>query len=229
MKRAPLEFDTRYFAKKTSAKEKPSTEEIFREIYHNNHWIGTESVSGQGSENEQTREISIQIPELVRQLGVERFLDVPCGDFNWFRKMNMPLKKYIGGDILSQIIDRNNAQFKSDVHEFVKLDLIKDKLPKADILLCRDCLVHLSFEDIFSVLENVKKSPITYLLSTTFTECDENIDIVTGDWRIINLEKPPFNLPKPFRLINEKCTEGEGTYADKSLGLWKICELGAED
>ena len=102
---------------------------------------------------------------------------------------------------------------------------MRDHLPKADILFCRDCLVHLSNEDIAKSIQNIRQSDITYLLTTTFTQCDENHDIVTGDWRIINLEKPPFNFPKPMSLINEKCTEGDGTYADKSLGLWKISDI----
>ena len=63
------------------------------------------------------------------------------------------------------------------------------------------------------------------MLTTTFPDCDENIDIVTGDWRIINLERAPFNFPKPIKMINEKCTEGNGTYSDKSLGLWPIDQL----
>jgi hypothetical protein len=62
-------------------------------------------------------------------------------------------------------------------------------------------------------------------MTTTFTECEENVDIVTGDWRIINLQIPPFSLPEPVLILNEECTEGDGTYADKSLGLWKISDL----
>jgi hypothetical protein len=54
---------------------------------------------------------------------------------------------------------------------------------------------------------------------------DQNLDITTGDWRIINLEKAPFNLPEPIKIINEKCTEANGSYADKSLGLWKLQQL----
>jgi hypothetical protein len=59
-------------------------------------------------------------------------------------------------------------------------------------------------------------------MTTTFPECDENKNITTGDWRIINLELSPFNFPKPLYLLNENCTEGEGTYKDKSLGLWEV-------
>ena len=225
MKRAPLTFDTRYFEKKALSKKTLSTEDTFKEIYQKNHWSGEVSVSGQGSDDAQTTEIIAQIPLLVKELSIKIFLDVPCGDFNWFSKMNLKLDSYIGGDIIPEIIDRNNTLFKTPNRQFIKLDLIKDLLPNADILLCRDVLVHLSNAMILEALTNIKKSAITYLLSTTFPECDTNEDIVTGDWRIINLEKAPFNLPKAIKLINEKCTEGNGTYADKSLGLWKISDL----
>jgi hypothetical protein len=86
-------------------------------------------------------------------------------------------------------------------------------------------MLKFSFEDIHKSLLNIKKSGSQYLLTTTFTECQSNKKIVTGDWRIINLQKPPFNFPKPLEIINEGCSEGEGTYDDKSLGLWCIEEL----
>lgn len=225
MKRGKLPFDTRHFEKLKKQGKNHDTEETFREIYRSNHWSGNKSVSGQGSDDEQTREISIQIPSLINELGVKHFLDVPCGDFNWFSKMDVDLDSYTGGDIISEIVEKNNVQYKTDSRSFIKLDLIQDPLPAADMLFCRDCLVHLSYQDIKKVLENIKRSDIEYLLTTTFPESDQNMDITTGDWRIINLEKAPFHFPKPLKLINEKCTEANGSYADKSLGLWKIKDL----
>ena len=62
-------------------------------------------------------------------------------------------------------------------------------------------------------------------MSTSFVNLERNIDIYTGDWRPINLEKEPFNFPKPLITINEKCQEMDGIYADKSLCLWKINKL----
>jgi hypothetical protein len=225
MKRKDLHFDVRRFEKLKQQGKELSTEETFREIFKSNHWSGDVSVSGQGSDDVQTREISIQIPKLVKTLGVKTFVDVPCGDFHWFSKMELELESYIGGDIIAEIVERNSRMYENGQRKFMKTDIIHDPLPVADLLLCRDCLVHLSFEDIQKAIRNIIKSDNTYLLTTTFPECQENKDIVTGDWRIINLEKPPFNFPKPISLINEKCTEGDGTYADKSLGLWKISEL----
>jgi hypothetical protein len=225
MKRGKLPFDTRHFDKLKKQGKNLDTEETFEEIYRSNHWSGNKSVSGQGSDDDQTMEISIHIPRLIQELGIKAFLDVPCGDFNWFSKMDIHLDSYIGGDIVSEIIENNNAQYKTEGRSFVKLDLINDHLPKADILFCRDCLVHLSNQDIQKTIENIKRSEIAYLLTTTFPECDENIDITTGDWRIINLERFPFHLPKPLKIINEKCTEANGSYADKSLGLWRIRDI----
>jgi hypothetical protein len=225
MKRGEVPFDIKHFEKMRLQGQNFSTEETFREIYQSNHWSGNSSVSGQGSDNSQTREISIRIPELVRELRVKAFLDVPCGDFHWFGKMNLDLESYIGGDIIPEIVERNNRLYKNDQRKFVEMDLIRDALPTADLLSCRDCLVHLSNTDIRITIDNIKRSKIPYLLSTTFPECEVNEDITTGDWRIINLEKPPFGFPKPLMLINEKCTESNGTYADKSLGLWRTDQL----
>lgn len=225
MKRADLLFDTRHYEKKQQSGVRLSTEETFQEIYLSNHWDCDVSVSGIGSDDGQTCEISIQIPRLIQALGIKRFLDVPCGDFNWFSKMELNMDSYIGGDILPEIIDRNVKLYNGPGRHFMKINLIADALPESDMLFCRDCLVHLSNEDIKHVIRNIKQSKIDYLLTTTFPEGQTNEDIVTGDWRIINLEKAPFNFPKPLKLINEHCTEGNGTYADKSLGLWRVSDL----
>jgi hypothetical protein len=65
------------------------------------------------------------------------------------------------------------------------------------------------------------RSGIPYLLTTTFPRGEANEDIVTGDWRVLDLERAPFHLPAPLRILNEGCTEGSGVFADKSLGLWR--------
>ncbi|MEO6490246.1 MAG: hypothetical protein ABIO04_09925, partial [Ferruginibacter sp.] len=109
--------------------------------------------------------------------------------------------------------------------KFQVLDLIIDQLPQSDIIINRDCLVHLSFADIFSALKNIKSSGCKYLLTTTFTDHPKNTDIITGSWRTINLQQPPFNFPIPLLMINENCTESNGDYKDKSMGLWEISKI----
>ena len=48
---------------------------------------------------------------------------------------------------------------------------------------------------------------------------------MTGDWRPLDLERDPFGFPAPLELLNERCTEGGGIFADKSLGLWRTADL----
>jgi len=96
-------------------------------------------------------------------------------------------------------------------------------LPQIDAVLCRDCLVHLSFTDAHAALANVARSGAKWLLTTSFSSIKRNDDIVTGQWRPLNLMLPPFNLPKPAKRIAENCTETE--FTDKLLGVWPIADL----
>jgi hypothetical protein len=76
-----------------------------------------------------------------------------------------------------------------------------------------------------AALKNVARSDGRWFLTTTFPAERENVDIVTGDWRPIDLTKTPFDLPQPIELLNEGCTEQDGAFSDKSLGLWAVAAL----
>jgi len=195
----------------------------FAEIYHQNSWGGQESRSGRGSSAQQTAEVRVVLSSLVKELDVKSLLDLPCGDFAWMQTVGLSGAKYVGGDVVAPLIQLNQKRYGSASRVFRHLDLLKDPLPEADLLFCRDCLVHLNNQDIAVAIKNIKASRIQYLLTTTFPTRDNNelYDI----WRPINLEAAPFNFPSPLRIYNEKCTEGSGAYMDKSLGLWEISSL----
>jgi hypothetical protein len=129
---------------------------------------------------------------------------------------------YIGADFIPELIDANQQRLARSRREFRVLDLLSSPLPAADLVLCRDCLVHLSFADIARAIANLRGSGITYLLTTTFPEQSVNEDIRTGDWRPLNLQNAPFHWPSARELLNEACTEANGLFADKSLGLWRL-------
>lgn len=191
---------------------------VFKDIYQKNAWHDDESVSGTGSNLKQTQEIINQLPVIFKQYTIHSILDLPCGDYNWMKHVDLSAINYIGGDIVPEIIENNNQQYANSSVSFVELNLITDKLPDVDLVFCRDCLVHLSIAQIKDALQNIKKSNAKYLLTTSFTKTKLNRDIVTGDWRPINLEITPFNL-KPIYTLIEKCTEFDGMYKDKSLIL----------
>lgn len=201
------------------------TEEIFTEIANENLWLEAESVSGIGSAMAQTAEIRKQLPEVLAKFHIKTLFDVPCGDFNWFRDIDLGQVDYLGGDIVKSLITRNNDQFARQNIKFVHCNLITDEFTAVDLVFCRDCLVHFSFADIFRALGNIKKSQSKYLMLTTFPDQEQNQDITTGGWRPLDFTKAPFYFPKPVYLLNEKCTEQDGIFYDKSLGLWQVADL----
>ncbi|HET7524567.1 MAG TPA: class I SAM-dependent methyltransferase, partial [Burkholderiaceae bacterium] len=101
-------------------------------------------------------------------------------------------------------------------------DITADPLPQADAVLCRDCLVHLSFAHIERAIDNLRRSGATWLITTTFTAWQDNRDCEDGDWRALNLCRPPFGWPPPVALLDERCDEAGGGYRDKSLGVWRF-------
>jgi hypothetical protein len=224
-RRDRVPFDSRYYERLARSGRESEPERVFRDIYRRRHWSGSESASGAGASLDQTRELRRSLPALLRELRVATMLDLPCGDYAWMRTLELPVDRYIGADLLPEIVEPLAAEFGDDRREFRVLDLTRDRLPPADLLLCRDCLVHLSYADIRRALGNAVESGIPFILTTTFPGCEANEDIVTGDWRVIDLERAPFHLPVPMRILNEGCTEGGGVFADKSLGLWQSEDL----
>jgi len=200
-------------------------EAIFSEIYERNLWNDPESASGRGSTLQRTTVIRRELPSLLKDVGAESLLDAPCGDFNWMKETKLSLDRYIGADIVPEIVEANQRRYASSTLTFVELDIAAEELPAVDVILCRDCLVHFSFEDAMNTIRNFKRSKSEYLLTTTFTATETNEDILTGEWRPLNLQLPPFNFPEPLRLINEHCTEDGGRHSDKSLGLWRLKDL----
>jgi SAM-dependent methyltransferase len=200
---------------------------VFTRIYRDNMWGGTASISGPGSELPQTRVIAGALPALFQELQISSMLDIPCGDFYWMQHLDLSGLNYTGADIVQELVQKNVEQFESRGLRFRTLNLIEDPLPTADLVFCRDCLVHFSDADVRQALENVCASQSLFLLTTTFPDHAVNQDIATGHWRPLNLEVAPFNLPPPLRLINEEFAEGQGAYADKSMGLWRVADIRA--
>ncbi len=203
-------------------------QKIFENIYHLHHWYDAESISGPGASLSQTETVRQVIHDILKELLIKTLLDIPCGDFNWMKEVGHSELNYFGADIVSEIIGENQASYSNLRRQFFHADITASDLPKADLIICRDCLVHLSYKDCKKALANIQRCESKYLLSTTFPG-RTNKDIRTGEWRPINLEASPFFLRKPLRLFNENCTEGHGQYTDKSLALWQIDRLYPSD
>ncbi len=205
--------------------EEANCKKIFTEIWKTWAWKGEYSASGAGSDLEQTAVIREKIPELLKKHHCKSIADAPCGDFYWMRAVELPVEKYYGIDVVLPMIEALQEQFGNEQCSFLAKDLTKELIPRVDFVLCRDCLIHLSYKDIKRVIFLLKLSGSKYLLTTSFVNRESNYDIPTGEWHPINLQKPPFNFPPPLEIINENCSEGEGNWNDKSLLLWELRSL----
>jgi SAM-dependent methyltransferase len=202
-----------------------TTEHVFLDIYEQNSWESQESISGTGSESKQVSKIQNQLPAVLQRLNTKVMLDLPCGDFNWMQDIDISEISYMGGDIVQKLISDNNDKYQQANLQFFHLDLLHSDLPSADVIFCRDCLVHLSFADISRAIANILRSSAKFLITTSFIERQENSDIRTGSWRPLNLLATPFNFPPPIEIIIEGCTESDNNYKDKALCVWALSDL----
>ncbi len=198
---------------------------IFTDIYLNNKWGDRYSLSGTGSNLNQTKIILKEIANIIKKYEIKNILDIPCGDFYWMKEFDFKDLNYIGADIVSELVNENNQKFKRPNINFQTVDLLVDEIPDSDLIFCRDCLVHFSFKDIFKAIKNIKKTNSKYLMTTNFVDRNNNKDIPTGAWRTINLCLPPFNFPKPSLIILENCTEADNQFSDKALFLWELSQI----
>jgi len=200
-----------------------TTEKIFTEIYEKNMWTDKESRSGTGSSLKKTKSLRKALPQLFKDYSINSILDIPCGDFNWMREVNLKSISYIGADIVEEINQNNIKKYSAENKKFVKMDILKDNLPKVDLIFCRDLFIHLSYEDIFKAVTNIKKSGSKFLLTTSFMAEKKNRNCSTGGWHPINLLIKPFSFPNPLKMIDEE--DDEIDVKRRSLLLWNIKDL----
>lgn len=201
----------------------------FTRVFNRNLFHGDESVSGVGSNLSQTRELIDQMPLVLQRLEVETFLDIPCGDFNWMSQIKISKIKYTGADIVAPLVEQLKTKFASPRIDFINLNLVREIPKYFDVIFSRDLLVHLNHRDALKAIRNVIASNSKYFFTTTFPllKVNRDLPIFTREiaWRPLNLELAPFRFPPPMLLLNEKCSESGGQFADKSIGVWKISEL----
>lgn len=196
----------------------------FNIMYKTNFWDSSESVSGPGSEIEKTHTVRNILPEVLNKYKIESLLDLPCGDFNWMKYVNLGDVKYIGADIVKEIIIKNKKEFSNSNFDFQILSIYDNVLPNVDLVFSRDCFIHFSNKLILQSLNNIKKSGSTYLFTNHYPDLNENIDIKTGTNRPINLQCQPFNLPDPVEMYEEEEFYNK-TYGRKMVALWKLSEI----
>ncbi len=214
-----------FYLKNVSDKKK------FEIIYKYSYWRANrnESKSGYGSSFEATKNILIELENFIKKENVKSIFDAPCGDFYWLQKLNFTDLKYIGADIVRDMVNKNNENYSNKNIKFVEFDILNQVPNKFDLIINRDCLVHFRDEDVIRSLKNFKRSESKYFASTTYPKVSKNIKSDLPDnWRPINLSEKPFNLPKPYILLNDNFDYKDrrsNPEEEKYIGVWKIEDL----
>lgn len=189
---------------------------VFEKIHRENLWGDPESRSGTGSGLAATESVRRGLSEAIERLGVHTIVDAPCGDFYWLSTLDLAhrLTWYKGFDIVPQVINENRRLWGNETISFEAADLAKRVPPRADLILCRHLLIHLSLEDCLRVVHNFKASGSRYLMITNQPDVERNEEILfTGSYRPINLYLPPFNFPQPVFAIDDAQKPGDQSEA----------------
>jgi SAM-dependent methyltransferase len=188
-------------------------------IYHHE-----ESVSGAAATLEETKMLRDALPRIAKQHAVRSVLDIPCGDFHWMQHVAFDAE-YIGADIVPEIVAENQKRYGNAKRRFLLLDATRDALPRVDLIHCRDLLIHLSTRDCWAALSNFVASGSRLLLTSHFADRRDNAEIVSDDFRPVNLTRPPFEFPAPIEVINEQSALANHQFTDRSMALWPLAGI----
>jgi hypothetical protein len=74
---------------------------------------------------------------------------------------------------------------------------VRDDLPKADLLIIKDVLQHLSHADISAVLAQLPRYRHVLIVNDVLPRSltAEFVEITTGAYRPLDVTQPPFSLP----------------------------------
>lgn len=189
--------------------------------------------SGAGSTLDATRKLRQALPRLFDTYNVKTFLDAPCGDWFWMQHVAFGDVSYIGADISEEVIAEVSHAHADTKRQFMHLDITHDPLPAADMMLCRDCLFHLTNDMKWAFFENFARSKISYLLLTMNHVLVNDPIKNNGDFAKFNPCLPPFNFPQPIEMVHEServnlrprfLATPRGSW-QRSLGLWSRDEV----
>lgn len=213
MRRLRMQRTRQALAKSTSNRK------TFSLIYESGWWdAGGESASGPGSTLAFTESFRLQFEKLLTDRQVRALFDAPCGDWNWMKRVNFPDgMTYIGADIVPALVEKLKSKFENEQCSFRLLDITADPFPTSDLWLCRDCLAHLSFDDIRLALRNFAASDVHYAALSSYITGRDNTDIASGGFRELDLTQAPFHFPQPDLWIND----WPDAHNVRRVGVWR--------
>ena len=220
--------------RKNSEKSKKAwpTEKAMTQIYENKLWgIGDSAFySGEGSHDVSiVRPYVDAVTEFLKSFSNNLVVcDLGCGDFNIGRQLLPYASSYHAVDIVPSLIEFNRRQFQTENLDFHCLDIAKDELPKADCVILRQVLQHLSNNEVKLILDKLKQ--YKYAIITEHVpngDFTPNIDIISGQGIRLKKASGVDVLREPFNLevINAEVLSSIELANDKGKIVTKLYTL----
>ncbi|MDY1550010.1 class I SAM-dependent methyltransferase [Luteibacter sahnii] len=155
-------------------------------------------------------------------------VDLGCGDFNVGSQLRDLFRRMTACDIVGGLLEHNRSRFTEPGLEFVKLDIVRDKLPEGRVAFLRQVLQHLSNESIGRVIEKLRA--YQYLVITEQVPFDlyfepnmdkrDGVDIRPDHGSGVVLTAAPFllNVRSEQRLC--EIADGIGLITTMAYRLW---------
>ena len=195
----------------------PDRQSRFAAVYRRNLWKNPESASGYGSTASATGATRAGLEALIAEFGIRSITDAPCGDFNWMGLLAFD-GQYQGCDIVPDLIAANTAAHGNARRNFAVVDIVQQTPPAADLVLCRECLNHISLLEAVAAIDHLDGAAGRWLAITHYGDTTVNTDQPASfRFRPLNLCLAPFGLRAPDRVIEER-EIGDGPA--KVLALW---------
>jgi SAM-dependent methyltransferase len=172
----------------------------FTQIYDDKVWgvgSGGEGTSGGGSTLAATVVYRAYLQQFLKDHGVRSVVDAGCGDWEFSSAMDWSGIDYTGFDVVPSVIAEDQRKYGAPNIKFQTADIVRTDLPAADLLVCKDVLQHLPQQDVLAFLAQLPKYKYVLLTDTVdkATLTAENHEIKPGDFRLLDVTKPPFSMP----------------------------------
>jgi SAM-dependent methyltransferase len=183
----------------SSSADAPSEEEVFTEIYRTAKWgtYGRDGgTSGFGSSLQATVVYRTFLEHFMRDFAVRSVVDAGCGDWESTQAIDWTGIDYKGFDIVGSVIERDKGQFGKANVQFFQANIVDADLPPADLLICKQVLQHLPNAEVQRFLAKLGGYKHVLLIDSVdpISLSAKNVDIAAGDFRLLDLTRPPFNV-----------------------------------
>lgn len=183
-----------------------SSRAAFASIYAQGHWGAG---SGPGSCAQTTIEYRAFLERFLALNEIGSIVDIGCGDWQFSRYLNLEGRRYLGYDVVPELVQRNRMLHGAGNIRFAPMPVDRREIEAGDLLVIKDVLQHLPDREIAAFHDEVFPRFQRCLVVNSFRKHDtmRNIDIAPGEFRCLDLKAAPYG----FR----------GTYIFEYFGEWE--------